>query len=437
MPFHQRTLPLISFFSLAYDGYMDQSLNNQQNSATQSGFFAFLQKIVSYSSRKPLFFILILLIIPVTLLSVQQTVNYMSRAQTAGDDSVNISFSPASISLPGEQTVKIMFDSRSQPVVFARVVFSFDPNKVKLTSEITTSASLSTVVIKSTMEEANSQGKALMVIASPPNDTPPTGLFEFASFSVDAVSSDVGPTSVNFDPNDMQIVYSTPKEIVPVVTNLGINGPADTPPPYSSPTPFSNVDPNLISIRFSPPSVNLPPDSPLKIMVNNPAKPLGFARVVFTFDPSKIQLTSEITTNPDLSTVVDKSSMSQANSMGKAVIVIAASPSDVPPSGEIEFASFSIGAVSADIGQTVVEFIPSDMQLLDITGQNISPQTLNLSVNSSEVTPTFSVCGTIDACYQLWKQEFSGSVNTKQTDFNKDGNVNLIDFEILRRTAFP
>ncbi|KKS46513.1 hypothetical protein A3J20_05130 [Candidatus Gottesmanbacteria bacterium RIFCSPLOWO2_02_FULL_42_29] len=53
------------------------------------------------------------------------------------------------------------------------------------------------------------------------------------------------------------------------------------------------------------------------------------------------------------------------------------------------------------------------------------------------VSPTLAIgCqgGRITAdCYSVWVQEYSGVVSTKLTDFNADGLVDLVDFEIWRR----
>lgn len=37
--------------------------------------------------------------------------------------------------------------------------------------------------------------------------------------------------------------------------------------------------------------------------------------------------------------------------------------------------------------------------------------------------------------YAQWKQEFTGNLTTKNTDYNQDGKVDVVDFEIGRRTG--
>ena len=213
------------------------------------------------SSSSPLVFLFLLLILPITLLATQSFINYSPRAQTV--NTVKVSFSPSTVNLPPASKVKIMIDSRTQKVPFARIVFTFDKSKVKLTSEITPSSRLSTVVEKTTMLEANSQGKAILVIAASPSDILPSGSFDLASFSVDAISSSIGQTSLNFSPNEIQIVDSTGNESIISLSNLGINGPADS---VISPTPYSGSGSGIKGKTGGNPNVNIPPPN------SNPSK---------------------------------------------------------------------------------------------------------------------------------------------------------------------
>ncbi|OGG02133.1 hypothetical protein A2W14_02705 [Candidatus Gottesmanbacteria bacterium RBG_16_37_8] len=107
-------------------------------------------------------------------------------------------------------------------------------------------------------------------------------------------------------------------------------------------------------------------EAEVKIKASAYNRKIAFVRVVLTFDPTKIHLVSEITTNPNLSTVVEKSGLSVANSEGKIVFVIAASPEDNPPTGEFELASFQIAPGLVDKEEmTTVDFLTSDMQIVD------------------------------------------------------------------------
>ncbi|OGG02132.1 hypothetical protein A2W14_02700 [Candidatus Gottesmanbacteria bacterium RBG_16_37_8] len=50
------------------------------------------------------------------------------------------------------------------------------------------------------------------------------------------------------------------------------------------------------------------------------------------------------------------------------------------------------------------------------------------------VTPANCTGNPADAsCYFVWVQEYTGIRTTRITDFNHDGNIDLIDYEIWRR----
>lgn len=343
-------------------------------------------------------------------------------------DKVAVRFSPGSVTLPPNQNIKIMLDSYLKDAPYARIDFTFDKSKINLAGEITTSPLLPAVIQKSSMQQANTQGRATIIIASGPHDIRPKGQFEYASFAVKAVSAGIDKTSINFDPGQTQIVTSAEYELIPEFSNLEINGNAPSP--------------DVVSVRFSDPLINLPPDINEKIILNSP-KQIAFARVVFTFDKSKVRLKSEITTGPKLKTVVQKTSMADANNSGRAVIVVAAAPGDTKPSGDFEIASLILGAVSPNIGKTTVDFASTDFQIVDALGKILQHKTVNILVNSG-TPPTITSspvnqCKIVSsiACYRTWVREYTGRDKTKIADLNKDGKVDLNDFEIYRRAANP
>lgn len=139
------------------------------------------------------------------------------------------------------------------------------------------------------------------------------------------------------------------------------------------------------SVYFDPGDIILTTATPVKIMANFPAKNVAFARVVFTFDTSKVQLASEITTS-NLSTIVEKSPMNQINTSGRGVFVIASAPTDIVPTGNFELASFSIiPATGATNNPTTINFETADMQLVDKSGTVIAFNAGNLAINSQAV----------------------------------------------------
>lgn len=150
-------------------------------------------------------------------------------------------------------------------------------------------------------------------------------------------------------------------------------------------------------IYFSPATQSLPPDSNFKVMVDSKTNQVGFVRVQYTFNPSLVQLTSEVTTAPIFSTVVSKTTMSQANASGQVVFVIALSPSDRanPPSGVFEVANFNVKAVSTTQNASAsLTFTDAEIQLVDLASQVIpfttggSLLTLNPVTATSTSAPT-------------------------------------------------
>ena len=79
------------------------------------------------SIGSPLIFFLMLLILPITVLGVQQTVKYLSRAAGTAE----VAFAPTTINLPPDAAIKININGNGAAVAFARVVFTFDKSKVK------------------------------------------------------------------------------------------------------------------------------------------------------------------------------------------------------------------------------------------------------------------------------------------------------------------
>ena len=418
-------------------------------------YIQYFQSLRSYSRENPIFLLFLLLMIPITIFAFQSTLTYMSEAQTAG--SVKLTFEPNQIVLPGNTNVKVMMEPHSGNIGFAKVVFTFDKNRVKLSSEIASSPLLSTIIEKTSMQNANLTGIVKIIIAAPPGSVLPAGFFEFASFTLGSASNVSPQSNINFSTQEIQIVTSDQVVLAPIVTNLKINsGQSVTAAPPSpttriivsatplpnnpSPTPFNGSGNS--KVMFSKPEVFLPPDTDLKITLSSGTRKTAFARVVFTFDRTKVKLTKEITPSANLKTVVDITKMNEANSTGKAVIVLAAAPGDPRPSGDFELASISFGALRRGLGESKVNFDVSDMQVVD-EDSNILPVTsLSLLINPRNVTPTpgtnTDVCQSLAslACFRQWTKEFTGIAETKITDFNKDAKVDMNDFESIRRALF-
>lgn len=103
----------------------------------------------------------------------------------------------------------------------------------------------------------------------------------------------------------------------------------------------------------------------LRIMADSGNQKVAFTRIVLVFDPAKIQLKGNIITNPNLSTIIEKTGIDTANIGGRTVIVMARSPSDSGPSGTFELASLTVDGQVNEALSGAIKFDTKDMQIVD------------------------------------------------------------------------
>jgi len=173
---------------------------------------------------------------------------------------VQIYFSPSQVSVPPEATLNLMFDSRVSQLGFARVELAFDQTKIALTKEIVTTTLLKTGIVKTSLDEANTTGKILLVLGLAPADraTPPTGTFVFAqlSFSPKTLEPNQSAT-LSFTSSGIQLVdingalASFTGEAATIFLNS--TTPTTTPTPTLSPTGIPTPKPE----DFTPPVVTI------------------------------------------------------------------------------------------------------------------------------------------------------------------------------------
>lgn len=132
-------------------------------------------------------------------------------------------------------------------------------------------------------------------------------------------------------------------------------------------TPLKNLFPSKgsasIKLSFNPENIamNRGQESIVKIMADSLGKEVAFSKIVFSFDPSIVNMEGDIEPNPLLKTVIDKTDPDQANQTGKVVWVVGASPNSDRPSGKFEMGSFKLKGISA--GKTELLFDSSNMQI--------------------------------------------------------------------------
>lgn len=149
-------------------------------------------------------------------------------------------------------------------------------------------------------------------------------------------------------------------------------------------------------IYFEPSSVSLPPNTTVNVWVTTD-KPMAFARVEFTFDPTRLMLTKEIVlATPALKRIKTLSTMAEANTSGKVVIVAGLDPTtfSTAPTGSFKLATLALASkVTTSNIQTTLAMITTSLQLVDTTATpftlKTTPATLTLNpLDSPTPTPT-------------------------------------------------
>lgn len=146
-------------------------------------------------------------------------------------------------------------------------------------------------------------------------------------------------------------------------------------------------------VFLTPVTTNVPPNGNLTVKVDSGATTVGFVQVQLNFDPAIINLTGEITATGSMTTVVQKTSMANANASGSVTIALALPPENVgsAPSGEFSIADIPFGAAttsanlltSVTVNTEGVQVVGMDTEAMSVTGENAT-----VNVNYIEPTPT-------------------------------------------------
>lgn len=216
-------------------------------------------------------------------------VNEYVKAQTV--DAV-VSIIPTSQSLPPDSLVKVYIDARTNSLVFAKIVISFDPSKVRLSSEATVKPNFAKVVKVSTMEEANSTGKLVVAAGVVPGLPAATGIItDFVTFTLTSVSQQPDDSAtLSLLASEMQLIDSAEIAEIPLIANSAtyiLNPSATstpTPQPTPTPTPLPTFTPTPTVMPTPPPTSTPTPISgggdtqPPSVSITSPANGATVAR---------------------------------------------------------------------------------------------------------------------------------------------------------------
>ena len=170
--------------------------------------------------------IIILISIPITVYLANNIVKYFSRADEEPVSPANIVLLSNLTDLSEGESAKIIIkvDTYIDKATFLRISVVFDQTKINLINQIDTEPGW-WIVQKTTLEEANSTGNILIVLAYPPNAEPPSLTYNVASFEINPITNNPTTTALGFNNLDMQVVYETvsPPNITTAGQTISLN----------------------------------------------------------------------------------------------------------------------------------------------------------------------------------------------------------------------
>lgn len=151
-----------------------------------------------------------------------------------------------------------------------------------------------------------------------------------------------------------------------------------------------------VQVTFESTGATMPPNRTVTVVTNSGTHPLSLGRVDVLFDQTRVNLAGEIILNDRLKTQVVVTSMAEANSTGRATIVLGLSTADRanPPTGRLQFAQIPFTAVGT--GNNLPATLTIDTvkaQFVDIQTETeltvgVTPFTFTLNPVSATNTPT-------------------------------------------------
>lgn len=148
-----------------------------------------------------------------------------------------------------------------------------------------------------------------------------------------------------------------------------------------------------LSFSQNPVTLNSSTSTAVNVVLNTGTVKAGFAAVRFTFDRTKVNLTSEIVPTTTLKKVISMTTMAQANSSGSVTIILGLDPADIAnaPSGSFNVAQLSMKAVGT--GSSTLAFGTTGLQVVDMTATAFNLTATNSTVNIATPTPTATAIG--------------------------------------------
>jgi hypothetical protein len=192
-------------------------------------------------------------------------------------------------------------------------------------------------------------------------------------------------------------------------------------------------------LYFEPATLTLPQSSLVNVWVAAD-KAVAFARVEFTFDPTRLMLTQEIIlANPMLTRVTKKSTMAEANASGKVIIIAGVDPSTLAtaPTGSFKLATLSLApkvrAISKPPSRVTanLQLVDNGYLLMSRHSRSVEPSPLHPDADSTSTpapAPTYQLPlpplpSTPSASTTTWPISVSPIPNP--TQFSKPSNLSM------------
>jgi hypothetical protein len=153
------------------------------------------------------------------------------------------------------------------------------------------------------------------------------------------------------------------------------------------------ADPHLY---LAPETSSMPPNITYQLMMDAKTHQIGFVRAVLTFDRTRINLASEITTTASLNQVdsnnnpwIIRTSRTDANNSGKIILVLGLKPNSTAPTGNFELAKLPFTAVTTTSNlSTAINFDSADIQLVNLSVNQLAFTSKSASITLNPSGPT-------------------------------------------------
>jgi hypothetical protein len=155
--------------------------------------------------------------------------------------------------------------------------------------------------------------------------------------------------------------------------------------------PGSKAAGEQVAMYLSPSKGTMPPGLTETIRIDSGAEKVGFVKVVLTFDVAKVRLAGEIATTNLLKTVVQKTSMVDANASGKIEVALGLSTTDKEnaPSGDFDIGQIPFTVVSNTGNDAAkISFNVPSAQVVNIAAGSLTLGATPAMLTLNPVTPT-------------------------------------------------